>query len=212
MLIAQERILGPDFHSTKHTQPLPNTTEYDKDGQVVRRAVTHEKLAEMEAQVERGKVEIVRHLYRRRTEVDYPSLGQGKRLTELCVVLADLLQLHVDLGLDLPSETDPLADTSLVITTEDETQVFPCASTSTSGRATRPKYQPGTQDYYDSIFAQYVASVTLTGDPNPEVVELKDVEPTKDTFEYFRNRIAEVREMTFIFRAAIALRCSCFNR
>jgi hypothetical protein len=145
-------------------------------------------------------------------KIDYPSLGQGKRLTELCVVLADLLQLHVDLGLDLPSETDPLADTSLVITTEDETQVFPCASTSTSGKATRPQYQPGTQDYYDSIFAQYVASVTLTGDPNPEVVELKDVEPTKDAFEYFRNRIAEVCEMLFIFRAIIALRCSCFDR
>jgi hypothetical protein len=194
VLTAQGRILGPEFHSSKHTLPLPTTTEYDKDGQVVRRTVTHEKLAELDAQVERGKAEIVR-VFLSLAEVHSlmcPSLQQSNRLTELCVVLADFLQIHVDLGLDLPSETDPLADTSLVITTEDETQVFPCASSSSPGKGTRPKYQPGTQDYYDGIFAQYVAAVTLTGDPNPEAVELKGIEPTRDVFDYFRNRLAEV--------------------
>lgn len=60
MLAAQERILGPEFHSSKHAQPFPTATEYDKDGQVVRRTITHEKLAELETQIERGKAEIVR--------------------------------------------------------------------------------------------------------------------------------------------------------
>lgn len=58
-LNAQERVLGPEFHSSKYTQPLSTTTEYDKDGQVVRRTVTPEKLTEMESHIERGRAEIV---------------------------------------------------------------------------------------------------------------------------------------------------------
>lgn len=102
--------------------------------------------------------------------------------------------------MDLPSETDPLADTSIVITTEDETQVLTFTATPSPGKPSRPKYRPGTQDYYDSIFAQYVAAVTIIGDPNSPDIELKGVEPSQDVFDYFRQLFAEVCLMLSLFR------------
>lgn len=195
-LVAQARVLGPDFHASKYTQPVPTTTEYDKDGQVVRRSVTHEKLAELEAQIERGYDEIVRlpSAVLPARFLTSPSSLKSNRLNELCTILAELLQLYVNLGMELPSEHDPDsfdADSSLVITTE-ETQVLSMGSSNSATSLRRQNREPGTPEYYESIFAQYVASVAETSDLDLMRGSLKDVEPTSDVFDHFNREFAEV--------------------
>ncbi|KAF8316116.1 hypothetical protein DL93DRAFT_2227030 [Clavulina sp. PMI_390] len=172
VLQAQERVLGPEFHSSKHTQPLPTTTEYDKDGQVVRRTVTPDKLAEMEAQVQRGKEEI------------------SKRSEELRGLVLGALNLYMELGLDfeLPAEADPAADTSYVVTA-DETQILTCPP---SPSKPRPKHVPGTQEFYNSILGQAYASAIALGSMESPDIELKGVEPTDAVFQHFRDELARL--------------------